>query len=148
MAVELYDNHEWGHGIRPLMGHNLNNKQHGSLYARYSVELPKNAQWSSGISNGYHEVTAHDEDHNELGHLQWNSTTGEIIDVRVSPSVGRQGIATAMHNFAGRLSREYGVNAPTHSADRSDQGDSWARKVGGELPKRVTLEDYQRAWGK
>ena len=138
--MELYDNTEWGHGNRPLFGNVLNNAQHGGLTMYYSLQLPKNAPWQSG--NAYHEVKAHDEEGNEVGHLQWAPKTGKILDLYVTPVHRRQGVASALFNGAKGLASEYGVKRPQHSSDRSDQGDAWARAVGGRLPRRVTLEDF------
>jgi hypothetical protein len=53
----------------------------------------------------------------------------EIVDVNaVFP---RQGIGTGMYNYA----QQAGLN-PRHSTWRTDEGDAWARKVGGDLPPR------------
>lgn len=134
--VDFYDNAQYGHGIRSLFGSGHKDKQAGVAYSRYSVQTP---QGDTGL--GYHEVTAYDSDHNEVGSLQWHKGTGEILDVRVDPQHRRQGVATALHHMAGKLSGEYGLTGPTHSNDRSDQGDSWAKKVGGELPARIKLSD-------
>lgn len=43
----------------------------------------------------------------------------------------RIGVGTAMYKYA----QDVGLN-PLHSADRTDEGDAWAKKVGGDLPPR------------
>lgn len=53
----------------------------------------------------------------------------EILDMKAL-FPGR-GIGTGMYRHA----QEAGLN-PQHSADRTDQGERWAHKVGGELPPR------------
>jgi GNAT superfamily N-acetyltransferase len=142
---EYYENTEWGHGDVPLMGTKLNNKQHGGLYARYSVEKPENKQWDASTSKGYHEVTVHDKDHDEVGRLEWHGGTGEILKVSVSEDYRRQGVATAMHSLAHKLSNQYGLPKPRHSNDRTDMGDSWAMKVGGTVPPNIKDDpEFQR----
>jgi hypothetical protein len=142
--AEFYDNREWGHGQRPLFGKVLNNKQHGDLYARYSLQLP--SKWAN--SGSYHEVTAYNSDHDNIGHMQWHVKTGEIIDVRVNEEHQRKGVATALHSMAHKVAGEFNVAKPVHSDDRSDQGDEWAKSIGGPLPKRKTVQDYEEMWGR
>lgn len=132
---EYYENTEWGHGNVPLMGTKLNNKQHGGLYAYYSVEKPENSAFGSKL--GYHKVTAYDSNHDEVGRLEWHAGTGEILNVDVASEYRRQGIATAMHSLAHKLSGQYGLPKPRHSRDRSDMGDAWAAKVGGTVPPNL-----------
>lgn len=146
--AEMYENTEWGHGQRPLMGVNLNNAQHGGLYVHYSINRPEQKMWTQGTKPPYHEIKVYDKDDDKVGHIQWHEGTGELLSVDVNDAYQRRGIATALHRMATQLSGEYGVPAPKHSADRSDQGDAWAKAVGGPLPKRLTVEDYQKAWGK
>lgn len=93
-----------------------------------------------------HEVWAHDisetgapvwdkdadEPKTGVGVLLIHPKTNRIESVRVDPSHQRRGIATEMFNVAiQRLGKE-----PKHSSDRSDEGDAWARSVGGTLPRR------------
>jgi len=140
----FYDNKEWGHGQRPLFGSVLNNKQHGGMYAQYSLDLP--GKMSSDDS--YHEVKAYNSEHDNIGHLQWHKSTGEILDVRVEPEHQRKGIATALHSMAHKVAGEFNVVKPVHSGDRSDQGEEWAKSIGGPLPKRKTVQDYEDMWGR
>lgn len=95
----------------------------------------------------YHRVTA-DLSHTEvaqayadLGHtvrpaeMQWDAKGIRSIDV--PPAFKRQGVATSLWNEGHRLAEEHAkVPAPKHSADRTNEGDAWARSVGGRLPRR------------
>lgn len=132
--AEMYENREWGHGRRPLAGGLLNNKQHGNFHADYSMALPK----KNSIGMWTHEIRVDDHNGDRVGRIQWRENTGEINDIRVAPEHQRKGVATAMYRMAQQLSGEYGVLPPKHSDDRSDQGDAWARAVGGEVPPQTT----------
>jgi hypothetical protein len=125
--IEYYD-HD-GHGIRPLFGLNLNNAQHGGFYARYSL----NSQ------QGLHTIEVQDKDHNDVGHLHW-SHLGPIQDINVKSEHRRKGIASAMYRMGHQLATDYPdrVNSgPTHSMDRTPDGDAWAKAVGGFLPPKI-----------
>ena len=69
---------------------------------------------------------------NKIGHLRWDNESGEIKDVDVNEHYQRQGIGRAMYN----MGQGYDP-APQHSDIRSDEGDSWAKSVGGYLPERM-----------
>jgi GNAT superfamily N-acetyltransferase len=62
--------------------------------------------------------------------------TGEIVNIRVADAHKRQGIATHLHT----LSQQFDPPA-RHSSNRTDDGEAWARKVGGDLPKRKGQRD-------
>ena len=70
-----------------------------------------------------------------IGFMDWHPETGHIKDIKVNNDLQRQGIGTRLWNKAQEISGQQGIVAPTHSPDRTKAGDSWARKVGGELPK-------------
>lgn len=84
-----------------------------------------------------HGILARRDDDSEIGRLVWNSR--RIGNVEVSPEHRRQGIATGMLEHA-RLLAELNarIPQPKHSADRTNDGDAWARSVGGKLPRRIT----------
>lgn len=74
-------------------------------------------------------------DGNPVGGMVWSSKEVQNIDVK--PPYQRQGLATRMWQEGHRVASEnVRVPAPKHSADRTDAGDAWARKVGGRLPRR------------
>jgi hypothetical protein len=139
--VEFFDNRSWGFGHRPLFGGTLSNRQHGGYYAYYSLRLPKNATYEQD-QVPYHHLELFSNDHSPVGRLEWSHETGEIHNIDVAKNHRRRGVATAAYQLAHRLASEYGVTPPKHSRDRSDQGDAWARAVGGELPTRLTSRDF------
>ena len=53
----------------------------------------------------------------------------EVLDIGVM--FKRHGIGTGMWQYA----QKAGLN-PRHSDERTDEGDAWARSVGGKLPPR------------
>ena len=93
-----------------------------------------------------HSISASHPDHGHVGHLYWHPETGEIKDVLVMGDHEGKGIASHMYNIAKQTaSQDSSVPEPIHSADRTDAGDAWARKVGGALPPRsdrFTEEEY------
>lgn len=76
-----------------------------------------------------------------VGHMQWfkdaggrpDEPAGEIGLLQVEPQYTRNGVATAMYEAA---RQHQFAPAPAHSPSRTDEGDAWARKVGGDLPPR------------
>jgi GNAT superfamily N-acetyltransferase len=90
----------------------------------------------------YHRVTAHRQEEGEskyAGYMAWSSSGVRNIDV--APAVQRQGIGTALWNEGHRLASEHArVPKPKHSKDRTNEGDAWARSVGGRLPKRTVYK--------
>lgn len=69
-----------------------------------------------------------------MGNIQWNKDSGEIVSVDVKSRYQRLGVANTLFHDARRAAREQGLTEPKHSEDRSDQGDAWAKQVGGEVP--------------
>jgi hypothetical protein len=64
-------------------------------------------------------------------------TPKEVTHISVPEGAQRQGHATALWNEGHRLAGENArIPAPKHSADRTTSGDSWAKSVGGKLPRR------------
>lgn len=91
-----------------------------------------------GMGNGSHRITAHQQVEGEskyAGHLLW--TSKQVRNIDVAPTMQRQGVGTALWNEGHRLASENArIPAPKHSADRTNDGDAWARSVGGRLPRR------------
>ena len=67
-----------------------------------------------------------------IGRMLWHKSNGDIEKLWVATSFRRQGIATAMW----RLSQTFEMPAK-HSEWRTNDGDAWARAIGGELPPRL-----------
>lgn len=70
------------------------------------------------------------------GWMQWRADTGEMQHILVTSDSRRQGVATTLWNRAQRLAEERGITAPQHSPVRTREGNAWAKKVGGDLPKK------------
>ena len=69
----------------------------------------------------------------DVGQMIW--THRSIEEIGAMPR--RQGIATAMWQEGHRLAAENArIPKPKHSAQRTTEGDAWARSVGGPLPRR------------
>jgi GNAT superfamily N-acetyltransferase len=73
-------------------------------------------------------ILAHTRTQRKIGWLQL-FRDGTVEDVTVDERHQRRGVATALWNYA----IECGYK-PKHSADRTTEGDSWAKSVGGYLP--------------
>jgi len=65
-----------------------------------------------------------------VGKLNWRATSGYVDRIDVHKAHRRQGLATAMWNYANALP---GVKSPLHAkkADRTPDGNAWVKAVGG-----------------
>jgi GNAT superfamily N-acetyltransferase len=73
-----------------------------------------------------------------VGAIEWHAGTGEIHQITVAPEHRRKGIATALYFQAKRVAADTrGVKPPKHSAHRTNEGEAWARTVGGTIPPRT-----------
>lgn len=72
--------------------------------------------------------------HGEIGNMQITASRNDhqIVGVDVHKNFRRQGIATAMY----RKAISVGLT-PRHSSSRTDDGDAWAKSVGGFSPKNT-----------
>ena len=80
-------------------------------------------------------VNATHPDHGIIGQLmlgyKMNNGSRKIRNIFVKPEFQRQGIATALWNYAVENNLK-----PQHSVDRTNEGDAWAKSLGVRLPKR------------
>lgn len=84
----------------------------------------------------------HGDEH--MGHmtLEPHPDGSRIIEgLEVHPAYQREGHATEMFHVAEKLGMR-----PTHSTDRTYEGDQWAKKVGGHLPKIDGYADHYGEW--
>jgi hypothetical protein len=72
----------------------------------------------------------------DKGSFYWTPDGGFIQHIDVPTNIRRRGAATDMYEIAKAASAKSGVDAPEHSMHRTDEGDAWAKKVGGQLPER------------
>ena len=86
-----------------------------------------------GHSTRTHQIRAKNDAGDVIGAMTWNAKEiGKVFSDRK-----RQGVATAMWEEAHRLAGESNrIPTPKHSGQRTDEGDAWARAVGGRLPRR------------
>jgi hypothetical protein len=77
-----------------------------------------------------------------VGTLQWHARTGEVNYVRTYQSYRGLGVATTLWDKANKLSADTGIKAPQHSKHRTDQGDAWAKSVGGVTPSRAPYQEW------
>jgi hypothetical protein len=63
----------------------------------------------------------------KVGEMQVDIGTSQIQNIEVHPRHQRKGVATAMWNYAQDISG----NNIHHSPVRTDEGDAWAKTVGG-----------------
>jgi GNAT superfamily N-acetyltransferase len=93
---------------------------HGDPMHRLTAHLPGQAEPVGEMK--WFTQPRHDE-----GFLQYDA--GEISRLRVDDGHRRQGIATGLWNEGQKYDP-----APRHSPYRTDEGDAFARKMGGPLP--------------
>ena len=90
----------------------------------------KDTQGTDGIT-----VTANHPKKGIIGKLylgnETKNGTRKIRNIYIRPEFRRQGIATGLYNYA--VANEL---KPRHSADRTDEGDAWAKSLGGWIPER------------
>lgn len=84
-----------------------------------------------GETRPRHVVTAYDAAV-KVGEMVWLGRTGEVWGIEVDPAYRRRGLATAMLEFAQEAPKK-----PKHSNQRTDDGEAWARSVGGPVPRRL-----------
>lgn len=84
-----------------------------------------------GETKPRHVITAYDATA-KVGEMVWIGRTGEVWGIEVTPAYRRQGLATAMWQFAQEAPKK-----PKHSNQRTDDGEAWARSVGGPVPRRL-----------
>lgn len=104
-------------------------------FGDYSVEYAGHE--TSGGRMGMHRVVAKDGSGAEVGAMTWRTRSrkpGELDHIDVAKDHRRRGLATAMWTYAS----ESGLKpTPVHSAQRTDDGDAWAKAVGGPRPRRL-----------
>lgn len=88
-----------------------------------------------------HVIEAVHPEHGVIGELAVRARNGggrqagHIDDVWVDKQMQRQGVGTAMWEHAHQLADQKVIPRPKHSPQRTHEGDQWARKVGGRLPR-------------
>jgi GNAT superfamily N-acetyltransferase len=76
-----------------------------------------------------HAFQMRDDLGNLLGHLNLDKT-GVIEQIETHPEVRRQGIATALYNYAkDASSKDPSIPAPRQSGARTQLGDRWAKSI-------------------
>lgn len=80
-----------------------------------------------------------------VGYLEWLGSPKDdfnhVQDIHVDPNMRRQGIATGMWKHAHYISTQFdNVAPPSHHTQRTDEGDAWAKSVGGYRPTRTPLK--------
>jgi len=76
------------------------------------------------------------------GYLVWDNDSGLVLDLWVRDDRQRLGVASALWEMAQRTAEANGWHEPLHAGDRTEDGDAWARSLGGELPDRTEATDY------
>lgn len=71
---------------------------------------------------------------------------GKVQGVETHPDYRRQGLARKLWDYA-KSQSEMGIPEPKHSATRTKEGEEWAKKIGGELPKRGRLLSARQMQG-
>jgi hypothetical protein len=95
-------------------------------------------------SDKMHRILAREIESDQIiGHMDWDPEGGELSDLLVVSSHCRRGIATAMWKEGHLWAKDCSdVIAPRHSADRTDDGEAWARTINKRLPKREDRSDW------
>lgn len=75
-----------------------------------------------------------------LGTMQWHPKSGDVNWVRTHHDYRGLGVATTLWEKAHKLAADTGIKAPIHSKHRTDEGEAWAKNVGGEIPTRACTQ--------
>jgi ribosomal protein S18 acetylase RimI-like enzyme len=78
-----------------------------------------------------------------VGFMEWEKSEGsesatEILEIEVSPEHRRKGLATAALKHSQTVARasKGAIPIPSHSPQRTPEGDAWAKSTGDTLPPR------------
>ena len=77
-----------------------------------------------------------------VGSIQWHPKSGDVNWVRTHQDYRGLGVATTLWEKAKKLSADTGIKEPQHSRHRTDQGDAWAKSVGGKVPRRAHYQEW------
>jgi len=105
---------------------------------------PIKYQYDEGGPGVPHRINAR-QGHSTVGFLEWQGSSTDnynhIQAVYVRPDMQRKGIATKMWKHAHHISEQFeSIAPPRHAPTRTNEGDAWARAVGGDIPpKKGTL---------
>lgn len=111
----------------------MNNLNPNQFNYSFSFEPSKEEGYSHGV------FATHIPTGKKVGNLYWSAEDNTIQNMSVDREHRRKGVATQMWNFA----KQQGVPGPEHSKFRSNLGNAWAQKIGGELPQRNKSFHYQ-----
>lgn len=100
---------------------------HGAVRAEVNLE-PEDSDMNNSVKLFHGD--------NKTSTFYWTPKGGFIQNIDVPTPLRRKGAATDMYELAKAAAAEAGVDAPVHSMHRTDEGDAWAKKVGGEVPPR------------
>lgn len=72
-----------------------------------------------------------------VGFIIWEIDGGEVSRIYVGDKLRRHGIGTYIWETATEMSEENGWDVPEHSSSRTEEGDAFARSIGGYIPRLV-----------
>lgn len=78
-----------------------------------------------------------------VGYIEWDEDGGEVTKIYVGDKLRRRGVGTYLWELATEWSEQNGADPPEHSDRRSQDGDAFARAIGGYIP---TLRDDVDGW--
>jgi len=70
-----------------------------------------------------------------VGYIEWSKDDGEVEKIYVGEPYRRMGVGTHIWDTAIEWSKENNAELPEHSSRRSFEGDSFAKSVGGYIPR-------------
>lgn len=107
----------------------LNNDQFRMFYRPPSFDRPHTIRAYNPSSKAF------------VGQMTWGDEAGGYEDsdalrhIDVAEEHQRKGVATSMWRFAQQMGQKSGrVPAPSHSTERTPEGDAWARSTGDYVP--------------
>src|SRR5882724_8357696 len=105
------------------------------------MALPLTFEWINPHPNhrlnalaAFTPATAWPDGRRQVGRLQWDRQTGEVLDILTHQNYRRQGIATELWHRAVIMAEAEGFTRPVHSGLRTIAGEAWVQSLGELAP--------------
>lgn len=129
--------------IPPMSSYELmHTEQSGDLTLKYFKGDPLE------YVDGMHYIGVYHKNHRGPMAQLVADEKGAITNIEVHPDFRRQGVATAMWNYANKVMPQFGGPSPQHSEMRTPEGEAWAKSVNAPpASKPISQEQFSGIWG-
>jgi hypothetical protein len=99
-------------------------------------------KYTFDVDNNLHRIDLFNQN-GAVGYIEWDRDSGEVEKIHVGRDLRRKGIGTHLWELATEWSQENEETPPEHSSRRSQEGDHFAKAIGGYIP---SLTDDIDGW--